>query len=334
MSISNTRIIIVTYDTNFYNILLTSLLALKKASMILTVKTIKEAENKINVNSQTILILDIDTSIVTNQYLSYLTSKFNVLIILTGGRTDLANLFINNKATSFILKPLLTNSFSVNNYIRAISDKINEFAAKPLHTLSPITVLKTVDASQKIVAIASSTGGTEALEKILKELPADFPPVLIVQHMPSGFTKLFADRLNNVCRLMVKEASNNDYLQKGIALIAPADYHMTLTKINNKLAVSCFIGKRLHGVMPSADILFESIAPIMKSSAIGVILTGMGADGAKGLFKMHLSGAKTIGQNKETCIVYGMPKVAFDMGAVDKQLPIDKIADELIKICR
>ncbi|MCL2664738.1 MAG: CheB methylesterase domain-containing protein [Defluviitaleaceae bacterium] len=181
----------------------------------------------------------------------------------------------------------------------------------------------------KIIAMASSTGGTEALEKIFRALPVDVPPVVVVQHMPSGFTKLFADRLNANHALEIKEAADGDYLMKGRVLLAPADYHMKLVRQCGKLGVRCFTGTKVHGVMPAADVLFESVADISRKNAVGVVLTGMGADGARGLMMMHSQGAKTIGQDKASCVVYGMPKVAKDIGAVDFELPLDQIANKI-----
>ena len=211
---------------------------------------------------------------------------------------------------------------------KSVISQTNGFAAT-MPQLNYHRMLRTVDSNQKIVVMASSTGGTEAIERILEKLPEDIPPMLIVQHMPSGFTKLFADRLNKIYPMEIREAKDKDYLQKGLVLIAPADRHMRLMRCGSKLMVECFIGQKIHGVMPAADVLFESVAPIMRRNAIGVILTGMGADGARGLMLMHNSGAKTIGQNKETCVVYGMPKVAFDLGALDVQVPIDKVAETI-----
>jgi two-component system chemotaxis response regulator CheB len=129
----------------------------------------------------------------------------------------------------------------------------------------------------------------------------------------------------------VHEAKDNDYLQKGLVLIAPADKHMRLIRRGSKLMVECFVGQKLHGVMPAADILFESVAPLMRNNVIGVILTGMGADGARGMLLLHNAGAKTIGQDKASSVVYGMPKIAADLGALDIQLPLDRIADAIVR---
>jgi len=200
--------------------------------------------------------------------------------------------------------------------------------------LSMRDLLKTVDNNfkQKIIAIGSSTGGTNALEALLKALPENMPPLVVVQHMPSGFTKLFADRLNAIYKQDIKEAQTGDYLMRGRLLLAPADKHMKVIRRNGKLAVECFIGNRIHGVMPAADVLFESVADVVKSEAVGVILTGMGNDGARGLLKMKQTGCKVIGQDEASCIVYGMPKAAKDIGAVHYELPLDQIPEMMMHL--
>lgn len=177
-----------------------------------------------------------------------------------------------------------------------------------------------------VIAIGASTGGTEALYTILKALPKDMPPIVIVQHMPPIFTKMFAERLNNTCLLEVKEAENEDRLYKGRVLLAPGDFQMKVVKKETVYYVECFKGEKVNGHCPSIDVLFNSVADAAGNKAVGVILTGMGKDGAQGLLKMRQKGAKTLGQDEETCVVYGMPKVAFEIGAVEKQAAIHEIS--------
>ena len=184
----------------------------------------------------------------------------------------------------------------------------------------------------RVLAIASSTGGTNALEVILRDLPADCIPTVIVQHMAPGFTDMLAARLDGVSEMRVKVASEGDVLQPGLALLAPADSHMRLHLRGGMLTTECFSGERIHGLMPAADVLFESVARIVKNMAIGVVLTGMGADGAEGLLKMRRQGARTIAQDKDTSVVYGMPKKAYELGAVQYVLPLDRIADKIVSL--
>jgi len=186
--------------------------------------------------------------------------------------------------------------------------------------------------TRKIIAIAASTGGVEALEQLISSFPATIPPVVLVLHMPPGFTKMFAARLNGKFAVSVKEAQSGDYLELGQILVAPAGKHMQIVSRMGKLAVDCFLGEKINSVMPSADVLFESVADLQRQNAVGVILTGLGGDGAKGLLKMKNQGAPTIGQNKETSAIYGMPKVAKEMGAVQYELPLNRIAEKILSL--
>lgn len=177
----------------------------------------------------------------------------------------------------------------------------------------------------RIIAIGASTGGTEAIYEIVNAFPRDMPGVVIVQHMPPVFTGMYARRLNDSCRMIVKEAENGDVIESGKVLIAAGDKHMRINRNNGKYFVECFYGDKVSGHCPSVDVLFHSVAEKAGKDAIGVILTGMGYDGAKGLLKMKEAGAATIGQDEQSCIVYGMPKVAYDIGAVGRQAALVRI---------
>jgi two-component system chemotaxis response regulator CheB len=184
--------------------------------------------------------------------------------------------------------------------------------------------------SNRLLAIGASTGGTEAIFNVLTKLPADIPGTVIVQHMPGGFTKLYAERLNKSCAFEVREAVDNDALRPGLALLAPGgECQMKLIKGPQGYSVRLIEMEKVSGHKPSVDFLFDSVADAAGSKAIGVILTGMGADGAKGLLKMREKGAYTIGQDEASCVVYGMPMVAFRNGAVVKQLPLNQISQEI-----
>ncbi len=158
------------------------------------------------------------------------------------------------------------------------------------------------------------------------------PPILIVQHMPAVFTKMYADRLNDICEMTVWEAKNGDKLRPGLVLIAPGDYQMKVVKNYDGYYVECFKGEKVNGHAPSVDVLFDSVADVIGSKAIGIILTGMGGDGSKGMLKMRENGAKTIGQDEKSCVVYGMPKVAYELGAVDEQVALPNIASRIMSI--
>ena len=189
-----------------------------------------------------------------------------------------------------------------------------------------------------VIALGASTGGTEATIEVLRDLPVDTPGIVVVQHMPSGFTKMYADRLNGLCKMEVSEAADGDEIKTGRILIAEGDKHMAVVKKGTGFAVRCYDGEKVSGHRPSVDVLFESMASQVKANAVGIIMTGMGRDGANGLLSMRKAGAFTIGQDKETCVVYGMPMVAFDIGAVDIQAPLERIKvvlrDRLNKVLR
>jgi len=184
--------------------------------------------------------------------------------------------------------------------------------------------------TDSIIAIGASTGGTEAIYSILSSLPPTIPGIVVVQHIPPVFSRMFTERLNNQTPLKVKEAQTGDYVDQGIVLIAPGDQHMKIRKNGNRYQVECFQGEKVNGHCPSVDVLFESVAKEAGSSAIGILLTGMGYDGAKGLLAMRRKGCRTIGQDERSSIVYGMPKVAFDIGAVEIQAALQDIPKILL----
>jgi two-component system, chemotaxis family, protein-glutamate methylesterase/glutaminase len=184
--------------------------------------------------------------------------------------------------------------------------------------------------SSTVIAIGASTGGTEALREVLSGLPANMPGIVIVQHIPPVFSAAFAKRLNDLCRLRVKEAADGDRVAAGQALIAPGNFHMTLRRVGAGYQVAVGTGPRVCYQRPSVDVLFESVAQVAKGDAIGAILTGMGADGAEGLLKMKRAGARTVAQDEASCVVFGMPREAIRVGAVDRVVPLGKVAAELV----
>lgn len=202
-----------------------------------------------------------------------------------------------------------------------------KFSARQLRINRPSS-LKLKDT---VIALGASTGGTEATLEILRDLPAQTPGIVVTQHMPEGFTRMYSERLNRLCAMEVKEAADGDIIRQGRVLIAPGgDHHMTVVKNGVNYYVRCKPGEKVNGHRPSVDVLFHSVADTVKSDAIGIILTGMGADGADGLLEMRQNGAYTIGQDKDSCVVYGMPMVAERIGAVCTQAPCSKIATLLV----
>lgn len=200
------------------------------------------------------------------------------------------------------------------------------------NTKATVVTEENVKSQDLIVAIGASTGGTEAIFDVIKNFRKDIPGTVVVQHMPPGFTKMYADRLNSQCQVAVKEAQTGDRVLPGQVLIAPGDAHMRLVKVNGAYQVECKQGPRVSGHCPSVDVLFESVAKTAGNRAIGIILTGMGKDGADGLLAMRKAGARTIGQNEASSVVYGMPKVAYDIGAVEVQSDLTQIAQKTYAI--
>jgi two-component system, chemotaxis family, protein-glutamate methylesterase/glutaminase len=203
---------------------------------------------------------------------------------------------------------------------------------RTLQAVQQANTTSLAETTHKILAIGASTGGTEALKDVLMGLPRNAPGTIIVQHMPQNFTRPFAERLNGLCSMEVREARNGDSITPGVALIAPGDYHMVVRRSGARYYVEIGSGDKVSGHRPSADVLFNSVAKIAGANAVGVILTGMGGDGARGLLAMRNAGARTIGQDEASCVVYGMPKVAYDLGAVERQLPLDRIAKGILEL--
>lgn len=195
-----------------------------------------------------------------------------------------------------------------------------------------LTTAASLRLNRTIIAIGASTGGTEATLQVLQQLPADIPGIVVTQHMPKGFTKMYAERLNRLCKMEVKEAEDGDIIRRGHAFIAPGgDLQMKVDRKGGDYVIRCYPGEKVNGHRPSVDVLFESVANTAKRDAVGIILTGMGHDGAEGLLKMRKAGAYTIGQDKASCVVYGMPMVAYDIGGVCVQASCSSIASVLVQ---
>lgn len=186
-----------------------------------------------------------------------------------------------------------------------------------------------------LVAIGSSTGGTEALAAVIPKLAPPFPPIVIVQHIPPKFSRMFSERLNKESQLTVKEGEHGEVVKENFVYIAPGGLHMELIKNREgKLQLRCFMAAPVHSCRPAVDILFNSVAELVGDEALGVILTGIGHDGAAGLLEMKKKGAKTLGQDEATSVVYGMPRAAFSCGAVDVQFPLNEIAAAMTRVVK
>ena len=308
-----------------------------------------------------VIIINIDNNDKGLDFIKEIKEKYNIPLILISNSisksSSLGNLAIQAGAFDIIsspgklLKSFIEKSSSIicetikksvkGNYPR--NNKATKPKSRILETKRVIEPKLTADAmlslgkpsvnivpTDTIIVIGASTGGTEALCILLENLPADSPGIVIVQHMPEKFTKSFAERLDNLCKMNVTEAQNNDIVSRGKVLIAPGGKHTLLKRTGTTYFVEVKDGPLVSRHKPSVDVLFRSTAKYAGKNAIGVIMTGMGDDGAKGLLEMHQSGAYTIAQDEASCIVFGMPNEAIKLNGVDTVLPLSKIAYEII----
>jgi two-component system chemotaxis response regulator CheB len=229
-------------------------------------------------------------------------------------------------------------AYSVGEMAEELKQKIKSAAKVDLQKMFTAQKTEFVPAKKslsqtthRIVAIGASTGGTVALEKLLLALPSDAPGIVIVQHMPEHFTRSFADRLNRICPMEVREAGDNDFVSPGLVLVAPGNKHMKLDRSGAKYLVRLVDGPLVGHHRPAVNILFQSVAEKVGANAVGVILTGMGADGAEGMLAMKQAGAVNIAQDENSCIVFGMPREAIALGGVDYVLPLSKIPAKILE---
>ncbi len=267
------------------------------------------------------------------EFIKRLLPQYKIPIIVVSSISDVVFDAMDAGAVDFLSKPdaRTPNGFEIfiNELVVKIRGAVNVNLSANLGQIqksgSNRGMEKSVNVRNKVIAIGASTGGTEAIYNLLKNLPKDIPGIIIVQHIPPVFSKMFADRLNLQTQFTVKEAQTGDTIEPGKVLIAPGDKHMKLKKAADKYIVETVQGNKVNGHCPSVDVLFESVAKVASKNAIGVILTGMGHDGAVGLMSMRRAGARTVGQDQKSSVVYGMPKVAFEIGAVEKQVSISSI---------
>ena len=265
------------------------------------------------------------------EFLRKLMPQYPLPVVVISSLSDKVFDALNAGAVDFVAKPSVSNRMQLEDFIRnELLVKIKIASTAKISNIKKVVMAHeqqqlSVKGKNLLVAIGASTGGTEAIFSVVKEYGTDIPGIVVVQHMPPGFTAMYAKRLNDQCRIQVKEAQTGDRVMPGHMLIAPGgDMHMQLVKVNGGYQVEIKKGPKVNGHCPSVDVLFDSVARSAGSSALGIILTGMGGDGAKGLLAMRRAGARTIGQDESTCVVYGMPKVAYDLGAVEYQ---EKLTD-------
>lgn len=300
--------------------------------VVAAVRDAFEARDAILEHKPDVMTLDLELPRMSGiDFLKTLMPQYPLPVVVVSSASDKVFEALNAGAVEFVEKPsgtdraqveaFITNELPVKIKIASIAHIGNIKKAPTPNARQAISVSN----KELIVAIGASTGGTEAIASVIKEFGTDIPGVVIVQHMPAGFTDMYAKRLNDQCRVHVKEAKTGDIVMPGQVLLAPGgDAHMQVVRVNGTYQVICKKAPKVNGHCPSVDVLFDSVAEVAGNRALGIILTGMGGDGAKGLLKMRNAGARTIGQDESTCVVYGMPKVAYELGAVEYQ---EKLAD-------
>lgn len=320
-----------------------------------------DAADKIKILKPDVLTLDVEMPKMNGiDFLKQLMSTSPIPVVVVSSLPLNVLDALNAGAVDFVRKPNISSPEDLNHFITELATKIKIASVAQVHkkvlpgtaaasTSTPsasysapsaqapaqaLPSLRSIAASASkniLIAIGASTGGTEAIISVIKDLPANTPGIVIVQHMPPVFTKMYAQRVDKLANMTVKEAENGDRIETGKIIIAAGENQMTICKDAKGYYIKSAPGEKVSGHCPSVDVLFTSVAEVAKGNSLGVILTGMGGDGAKGLLKMRQAGAYTIGQDKESCVVYGMPMVAFNVGAVQKQLPLDSITGEIIR---
>ena len=298
----------------------------------------RDAMNKVGQLQPDVMTLDVEMPGMSGiDFLKELLPKRSLPVILVSSLNLRVFDALSAGAVDFVRKPeagqgndAFINALTMK-VISAAGAKVRQ-APAGITKAAPVAPLgQRANLDQVIIGLGASTGGTEATLEVLKRLPADIPGMLIVQHMPTGFTQMYAERLNRLCNMEVREAKNGDEVRRGLALLAPADYQMRIVRSGTRYTVSCAQGEKVSGHRPSVDALFFSMAEQVRCKMVGIIMTGMGRDGADGLLQMRKAGAFTIGQDKESCVVYGMPMVAQNIGAVQIQASCENISSVLLR---
>lgn len=330
---SQIRVLVVEDSMIFRALLVSNLSKDPEIDVVATAKDPYEARDAILEYKPDVMTLDIELPRMNGiEFLRKLMPQYPIPVVVISSLSDKVFDALNAGAVDFVAKPRTADRKQQELFISSeLPAKIKIAAVAQLNNLKALargSEFAVEEAYKRIVvAIGASTGGTEAIAALISELKPDIPGVVIVQHMPPGFTEMYAKRLDSMSQVHVKEAKTGDVVRPGQVLIAPGgDAQMSLVSVSGEYQVLCKKGPKVNGHCPSVDVLFDSVASVAGKNAIGVLLTGMGADGAKGLLQMRRAGAQTIGQDESTCVVYGMPKEAYEIGAVMYQEKLSDIA--------
>lgn len=289
-----------------------------------------EARDKILQFEPDVMTLDVEMPKMSGiEFLRRLIPQYPLPVIVISAVNEAVFDATHAGAVDFVTKPDVQSARRVADFFDELIRKIKIASQANVRSTSAVAAPEPIQAAGKyakrIIAIGASTGGTEAIFSVLKSLPPTVPGIVIVQHIPPVFSRMYAERLAKFTKLAAKEAETGDVVKPGTVLVAPGDQHMRVRKAGEQFTVECFRGDKVNGHCPSVDVLFESVAKHGGAQAVGIILTGMGYDGAKGLLAMRRAGARTVGQDEKSSVVYGMPKVAYSIGAVEKQVALQQI---------
>ena len=351
------RVFVVDDSIFFRQMLIRDLQARSNIEVVGFAASAFEARTKIPSIKPDVITMDVEMPGLSGiDFLKELLPKFPIPVILVSSLNLSVFDALAAGAVDFVQKPDMRKDYSVKTFFTVLNSKIYiasrakvnvNLAGKAAPGIPAGTAANSAAApaaapgnlssglslniqNNMVIAIGASTGGTEATLDVLKRLPADMPGIVVTQHMPPGFTKMYAERLDRICKLEVKEAQNGDRIRKGLVLIAPGALQMRVEKDLKGYYVTCQEGEKVNGHRPSVDVLFHSVAKKIGKNALGIIMTGMGRDGAEGLLAMRQAGSFTIGQDKESCVVYGMPMVAYDIGGVCIQASCSNISNVLL----
>lgn len=335
------KVVVVEDSLLFRNLLVQSLESDPNITVVAQVTNPYEARDAIIRYKPDVMTLDVELPRMSGiEFLRKLMPQYPLPVVMISSLSDKVFDALEAGAVDFVNKPSNLSRENLEIFLRQelitkvkIASTAKVGGLKRAEAISS-SVESNPSVRDRIVAIGASTGGTEAIFEVVRQFKRDIPGVVIVQHMPPGFTKMYADRLNNQCEVAVKEAQSGDRVMPGQVLIAPGDRQMRLVKVGTSYQVECRGEEKVSGHCPSVDVLFQSVAKTAGNKAIGVILTGMGGDGAKGLLEMRKVGCPTIGEDEASCVVYGMPKVAYDIGAVQYQLSLASIAGKVYSLLR
>ena len=344
------RVLVVDDSPLVRNILTQGLSLYPRLSVVGSAQDVYEARDKIIELNPDVLTLDVEMPKMNGvEFLRRLMPQYPLPVVMVSALTKEGAKItfdaLEAGAIDFVTKPTADLAGGITGMLAELVDKIVEASridvshlrrsrnVPPPQTGMPAP-LKTAqqEPSDRLIAIGASTGGTEAIRNVLGKLPSSSPGVLIVQHMPPAYTKAFAERLNGFCSLSVKEAEAGDVIRNGEVYVAPGDLHLTVIKSGSSFKTVCAPGDKVSGHCPSVNVLMNSVAEVAGSRAVGVILTGMGGDGAEGLLAMRKAGARTLAQDEASSVVFGMPKVAFERGGAEGLHPLDKIPQVISRL--